>query len=516
MSSKKRSAVQLTAKQVQEALAPYVQALEASSQEMTFKLEELNYDRVDSKAKEALVNLPDLTSQRQILLVLARLDPFCKRILHITCQFTHGEGLTRPVVRTSAESSKEARRRQKTEGQSPAEKKAQNVITRFWDANKRSLFGLIGQYQRQADLLYVGDIFLNFQLNSEGVYQVRPMNWREMKQIIPDEDDYLAEKWYRREWTPVKYDPQSGGWMPGTKQIAHYPSLEGKYAEDSAQAMPDSIQNQWIHHIAFNRLEQELFGRPVAECLIGWFEARKSIAEDTATLFRSLSRLAWHEKIGGGRRAMDSARAAIDSAAGGAMRVPPSPASAYVSTEGRNLEAFQKPKIGGDAWDCIRIMMNAISSGSDLSEHYFGNAADSNLATATALEYPILKAFQWWRRFWTEVYDTIFQFQLAEAGIEGMTVDVDFPPLGAREVDKYVASVISSEQNSLLPREEAAKAIMQALTLEDLDYGMQLLEDQWEKEDQAIKAPLPIGSSTPLNKQQPKPDAEPNPTQATA
>ena len=476
-------------------LEPLIQALEADRQQVKLKLEELDYERVEGKAQDYSAGLPDLHTQRQSMCLIARLDPFAQRAHHISTQFTFGAGLGKPVVREADEAQNKAKERLNKGGATPNECKGQQVINALWDKNRDSLFGRAAQYQRQFDLLFVGDIFLHCG-DQEGIYRVHPLNWQEIVEIISDPDDYLAEVAYKRVWTPQRFDRTDGNWKPLKAQTKYYPALG---VEGDGDMEPGAI-----FHIAVNRFAQERFGRPMYESLKGWFRRRKEVAEDTATLFASLASLAWKEKILGGRRAMDAAKTKVDTAEANTFRVPPGAGSVRVETEGRELEAMQKPKIGGDAWDTARLMMNAIASGTDLSEHYFGNAGDSNLATATALEYPILMAFQWWRGLWTEWYDTLFDAQLELAGLDGLTVDIDFPPLGARNVAEYVKAVIDAEAAGMIPKEEGAQAVMQALTLEDVDYAMKLLRQRWEEEEQGLNAPLPVG--TP---QQPPPEAPP-------
>ncbi len=419
---------------------------------------------------------------------IGRLDPFAKRITNTTVHFTFGEGLSNPVIRKLDEDRATAKARIREEGQEPREQKAQERINAFWRVNKRSIFGRIAQYQRQFEIHWIGDLFLRFVKGTDGIFRVRPMDYQEITQIVTDPDDYLLEKEVRREYRPMVYDQKSNTYKTGKPVVEYYPVLD--LDEDMEGEEGDKGR---VLHMSVNRLVQERFGRPAMEPILGWLKGRKQIGEDTLTLFASLAKLAWKEKVTGGRRAFDTYKSGIQTAAGNTLRVPPSPGSIYASTEGRDLEAIRKPNIGGDATDVGSLTMNPIAAGADLPEHYFGNPSNSNLATATALEYPVLKAFQWNRGIWTDLYDTAFQYQLREDGYDDLTADTDFPPLGARDIGIYVKAMLDSESSGMVPREAAAKAIMQALTIEDVDYWLNELRGQWNQEEEdAQNAPLPV------------------------
>ena len=55
-----------------------------------------------------------------------------------------------------------------------------------------------------------------------------------------------------------------------------------------------------------------------------------------------------------------------------------------------------------------------VCAGTGIAEHYFGDASTGNLATATAMELPMLKMFSGYQVFWKEAWRDLFAIALQE------------------------------------------------------------------------------------------------------
>src|SRR5262249_1607457 len=84
--------------------------------------------------------------------------------------------------------------------------------------------------------------------------------------------------------------------------------------------------------------------------------------------------------------------------------------------------------------DQLKLMHCA---GTGIMLHYYGDPSTGNLATATAMELPMLKMFGSYQQLWIDAYRDIFSIVLDEdIDEEPSEIDIDLPPILADDLQK--------------------------------------------------------------------------------
>ena len=178
----------------------------------------------------------------------------------------------------------------------------------------------------------------------------------------------------------------------------------------------------------------------------------------------------------------------------------------------------------------IRLMAGA---GMGIMEHYFGDAGNANLATATAMELPMLKKFAARQRLWESVYSNILTYVVAQ-GIEAgrissvqvqehedargrivnrrmitdgqQVLSVKAPPILRSDLKSVSDAMETLMASNLIPAKEASRYAMNAM---DLPNTEALLIDMYGEGGAEPMAPEeePAPAETPENP--PAEDTEP-------
>jgi hypothetical protein len=122
-------------------------------------------------------------------------------------------------------------------------------------------------------------------------------------------------------------------------------------------------------------------------------------------------------------------------------------------------------------------------------DHYLsGDPSTGNLATATAMELPMLKDFEARQEFWTDVYRDIFSFVVAEAGLGGLApeereIEVIFPNIIQKDTPQLIKAVVEAvtlgqagNTSGLLPMKVATSLVVDLLGIENPD---KVIEDMY-------------------------------------
>jgi hypothetical protein len=150
----------------------------------------------------------------------------------------------------------------------------------------------------------------------------------------------------------------------------------------------------------------------------------------------------------------------------------------------------------------MRALKLYIYAGLGFGEHYMGDPASGNLATATAMELPVLKMIQAEQKFWASIYTDLTDFAIDVAVIGGKlpgtlldqdelevkTVDnrsftIHFPPITQQLTGDEMAALATGVTNRLIPESTAARLAMELFEVDDIDEALEELFD--DKEVQA-------------------------------
>jgi hypothetical protein len=303
-------------------------------------------------------------------------NPVAKRAVDITRQFAVGKGHT--VTAQNAQ--------------------VQAVIDEFRANPENNITG----YDRTfiQDLQIDGEVFVRFFTEDETgdvvIVPIPPWHVREIK---------TAPGFFRR-LTGCELEYSSGGsWVQ------------------------ESVPAGEMLHVAINNHSYELRGRPDLFVILPWLKAYKDWIEDRARQNKWRGALLWWVKIAGAAPGVIAQKVAQ-------WKKPPTPGSAYVSTDKEEVQALANPVASSDASEDGRQIRLMSVIGMGLAEYMLGDGENANRATATAQQLPALWKFTdaqelLKEQVWTPIYRRVLRAAV-EAGrlpVQVAVEDVDGEPV---------------------------------------------------------------------------------------
>jgi hypothetical protein len=356
------------------------------------------------------------------------------------------------------------------------------VLKTFWSDESNKWFQR--QSQLSDDLEIDGEFYLRFFVNEvTGRVQVRSIPAWQITDVITDPDDSETPLYYKREWVEQRWDKESKLYVT---------------AKHHTGSAADFIEAKEVLHVKIGAPLYAKFGHSPLYRVLGYLNAYKEWLEDRAKINKAKAAFAWKKKIksavGGIAGAASALLTTLNRVVSGAEKpVPPKTGGVIVENEAVEWDIISS-KIGADdASEDGRAIKLMICAGSGIFEHYFGDAKTANLASAKAMELPMLKMFEWRQKlFELAVFMPIFRRIIraaVDAGVlkekvkvtrqEGgktneieintdqVNIDIDFPPLVLKEIKDLTDSLVKQVQEGLKARQTAA---------------MELGVEDWEQE----------------------------------
>jgi hypothetical protein len=151
---------------------------------------------------------------------------------------------------------------------------------------------------------------------------------------------------------------------------------------------------------------------------IPWVKALKGFAEDRVTLTAALATFAFKQKVRGNRVALQKlidqwGRYETEKRYGppGDSRERRQAANTLIENEASTLEQLKTDSGSSNAYLDMRMLRQMAGLGlGHIFEHYLGDPSTGNLATATAMELPMLKLFEFEQQVWEDVIGDLVTF----------------------------------------------------------------------------------------------------------
>jgi hypothetical protein len=174
-----------------------------------------------------------------------------------------------------------------------------------------------------------------------------------------------------------------------------------------------------MYHLAFDAIERR--GNGLLTCCSDWSREHRRFMAARVAIIQSLSKFAWAGQVKGGQNQVNALRAELESTfaqsglSGGTEHQPAhAPGSTFVSNEGVKMTPMPRATGAGDGKTDADQLKLMVSAGTGIFLHYFGDPSTGNLATATAMELPMLKQFASYQQFWKDAWRDIFAIVLEE------------------------------------------------------------------------------------------------------
>lgn len=191
-------------------------------------------------------------------------------------------------------------------------------------------------------------------------------------------------------------------------------------------------------------------GLPEFARILPWVSKYDQWLEDRVRINKTSGAFAFLRKVPGWGIAPDGSLSH-----GSAEATIPRPGSVLVVNEQESWDVLS-PQIGADdAAADGRSLKLMILAGAGVAEHYVGDLAQSNLATATAAELPMLKRFEAHQRRVIGVFRQIFERIVP--GINGL--ELTLPSPGLRDAAILTATLAQQLELGLISRRTAQSLI---------------------------------------------------------
>lgn len=380
-------------------------------------------------------------------------------------------------------------------------KQVAKVIDEFWDDPvNQATFTSYESMVQALDTLYTdGDLFLvMFPDYDIGTVQLGWIDSILVQDIVTDPENWRVPRWYKVRRPSGRYDFKNGqyesnseddfvwyrDWTNLPDPLEESPK-RAKKGQGSDRPPSGKTMEGLVYHVAINKRGK--FGESELAAAADWLKAHKEFMEDRATLSRAAAQIAWRKKRKGPASDVASQLSRLQSSlVENVSRWETNPPSASGSTvienEGSTMEWVKTDTGAQNALMDERILRMMVGSSLGVMNHYFGDEAASNLATATAMELPMLKMYEGWQKLLGDVIKNICDFVL----------------LVAHEADRIGPKDISLKYKS---DESKPPSIMQALGASPtIESVREYLEAFGIEHEVAEAAPLSV-----VTMQQPRP-----------
>lgn len=164
----------------------------------------------------------------------------------------------------------------------------------------------------------------------------------------------------------------------------------------------DRLGEGKVYHVAINRTGEMAFGHPVMDRLLRWYTAYNKFMDARVDIMEASASFVMKRKVKGTPNQLQKmATQALSrrSPLGSAIDDPntimgPRPASVLTENENVTHEDFNINTNAPAAAQDAQMLRSQISAATRFPQSYYGDASNSNLATATSLELPVLKAVE--------------------------------------------------------------------------------------------------------------------------
>ena len=359
----------------------------------------------------------------------------------------------------------------------------QDKLDKFMhDRRNRRITSRFGMRRMSQRLLIDGEIF--FALFADGT--IRFFDCLQLKDIITDPDDEDTVIAYKRE--------TSGQFNTSPKTLYYQPwdfdAEKGLELKDQAAGKTFEFEKDVVvYHLAFDAFEKR--GTTLLSACSDWSREHRRFMIARVAITQALARFAFKGQVKGGQKVMDSIRSKMESTyaqqglSGGVEHQPPNaPGGTWLQNEGVNLEAM--PRVTGAAEaktdaDGLKLM---VSAGTGIMLHYFGDPSTGNLATATAMELPMLKMFGAYQQLWKDAWRDIFSIVLEEDPEDQDEIAINLPEILEADLQKvgtFMTALTGSFPEAKVPA--VLREYLVALGVQNLDDVMEAIADQKEEND---------------------------------
>lgn len=405
-------------------------------------------------------------------------NPIIAQAINLTTSYTFGEGVSTP---RAAKDNKEV----------------QDIISEFWNSpdNKISISTAEVQQKISNKLQYDGEIAFALRVDFDGSVYVRYYDPVSIIEVIHDPSDSMRPMFFKRRVNMKdQYVPD---YSNGLAHLRKEKQLEWLALLLALGIKDDQVpENLFCYHVKINNDILDVRGVPEVYRALDWMNANSKINSDMSLFIQTQAQFAWKKKFNGTKAQMQAVKARTGQNAN--LNNPARGAGSMLIENGKvSNEPIDLNPGSGQLFEIgIRRTLLMTVAAFGMMEHYFGDGAQANLATATAMELPMLKKFLARQKLWEGIYLNLINFALDMrlfatsykffdynpmtnritprngADYKDRYVDVDFPPILEKDIKMMADALSAAKSGALVPIETAQRLFLQALGVNNIDEEM--------------------------------------------
>lgn len=419
--------------------------------ELELALDDVGYERIGESNFDKQFTKASIDKIAAMARVYWLKNPLIKRAVATQANYVFGQGMD--VV--------------------AADEDVQTVVDAFIEdsKNRAELTGEQAMLTKETELQVTSNLFFTFFTDPlNGATRVRTIPLSEITRIIYNPDDSKEPWYYYRQWQQPK--------EPGSQKYETHQAMYPDINYMPKGGLPKHFNGievmalNPVYHVKTNCLSDMEYGVSEIYAAIDWAKAYKDFLEDWYTIVKSLSKFAWKATSKSGATGMTQAKQVLEGAINGGSNpmnsdLPGQAAQVWMSSD--NFDLAPMPKSGATvAVDDGRRALLMVCAATGIYEHYFGDPSTGNLATAKAMEQPMLLMFQERQELWTDVFNTILGYVINQSALKpggklrgvmsfndygesyvdmgdtDRSVDVKFPPILQEDVNERIDAIVKS------------------------------------------------------------------------
>lgn len=331
-------------------------------------------------------------------------DPQAGAAVDLLNDFVFGRGVPRPRAK---------------------DEEVQKVLDETWDDpdNKLILTSYEKLVEKGTDLQIQANVFFLIFEGEDGKVKLGLLDHDRVKNVVRSEENRLRILYYAVEESKYEWDYVADHEKPVAQQAAdgkprivyheHYRNVDDEIAEGGLPKSPpqEKMREGRVYHLALNKTTEMAFGVPTFRRLMRWFSAYNEFMTSRVDVVKAAAAFIMKRRIRGGEAAVQRIAAQrlnsgsnLASEAWSGHQSGPAPASILNENDGVVHEALNLSTNAGNALQDGQMIRSQVSAATRFPQHYLGDAGSANLATATAMELPVLKAVEARQEVWEGVF----------------------------------------------------------------------------------------------------------------
>jgi hypothetical protein len=277
----------------------------------------------------------------------------------------------------------------------------------------------------------------------------------EIVDVIMHQQNRKLPVYYKREYTPRLYNFESKTYEPGNKVTLYYRDWKHEApTEINGKPWgppPEEIADGVVYHVKVNAVSDAKFGQSEVARVLKWAKGLDEYMTSRMSVVQALAQIALQAKVKGGSKQVSQVATQladisnlanqVEGATTTRDRADLNKTKVALTNQGTELVPMVQDTGASSAMTDIQTIKGQLAAGLGLPMHYLGDVGSANLATATAMELPVLKMMEARQELWEAVYRDILGFMLEGVGLDPEGIEVQMPGILARDVNALTTSL---------------------------------------------------------------------------